>query len=181
MYGYSDADLASDAIVYKKRNNGTTANPVWWYEYKGVKDQVLWGASDNSTYVTLSGSKINVNNFKYAYADGDYYEAERNYLYVVPTNNVWAQNANLGDNPTDLRTITVQIEYYINTKDDKLAAGFAETKNVITKEVVLPSLANGKTYMLNLVLGLTSVKIEAEVSDWKVENVQADLPQNTAE
>jgi len=182
-YGYSDADLDPDAIVYRKRNNGTTANPVWWYEYKGTKSAVSWGASDNSTYVTLNASKINVNDFNYAYdTTGDYYEAERNYLYVVPTNAALGENfGNVTTNADKLRTITVQIEYYINTKDDKLAAGFAETKNIITKEVVLPSLSNGKTYMLNLVLGLTSVKIEAEVSDWKVENVQADLPQNTAE
>lgn len=180
-YGYDDTDLAPAAKVYWKRNIGSTANPIWWYDYKGDKNAVSWGKSNKYTYVTLSGSKINANDFNYAYAPGDYYEAERNYLYVVPTNNVWEQNANLGKNPTDLRTITVQIEYYITTEDSKLNAGRAQTKNVITKEVVLPSLANGKSYNLNMVLGLTSVKVEAEVDDWKVENVQADLPQNTAE
>lgn len=180
-YGYTDADLPSDAKVYWRRNIGSTANPIWWYDYKGTKSAVSWGESNKYTYVTLSGSKINANDFKYAYAPGDYYEAERNYLYVVPTNNVWKKNSGLGDNPEDLRTITVQIEYYITTEDSKLAAGRAQTKNVITKEVVLPNLANGKSYNLNLVLGLTSVKVEAEVDDWKVENVQADLPQNTGE
>ena len=120
----------------------------------------------------------------FTYPAGTYYGAERNYLYVVPTNNYIAVNTT---SPLDdseklaLRTIKVQIEYYITTKDDKLDGGFAQTMNVITKTVVLPSLENGKTYMLNLVLGLTSVKIEAEVDDWKVINVQADLPQNTAE
>jgi len=87
----------------------------------------------------------------------------------------------VSSNEEKLRTITLQIEYYISTEDSKLDAERAETKNVITKTVVLPSLANGKTYMLNLVLGLTSVKVEAEVDDWKVVNVQADLPQNTAD
>jgi len=119
----------------------------------------------------------------FTYPTGTYYEAERNYLYVVPTNNFIAvQSTPLSsEEEKALRTITVQIEYYITTTDSKLDGGFAQTKNVITKQVVLPSLANGKTYMLNLVLGLTSVKIEAEVDDWKVINVQADLPQNTAE
>ena len=88
---------------------------------------------------------------------------------------------NTGADVDALRTIKVQIEYYITTTDDKLAKGFAQTKNVVTKEVVLPSLANGKSYNLNLVLGLTSVKIEAEVDDWKVVNSQVDLPQNTGE
>jgi hypothetical protein len=70
---------------------------------------------------------------------------------------------------------------YITTEDSKLSDGHAQTKNVIEKDVVFPSLANGKSYNLNLILGPTSVKMEAEVDDWKVINVNADLPQNTAE
>jgi hypothetical protein len=101
---------------------------------------------------------------------------------VVPTNNVSIIRT-LAD-PADevkLRTVRVKIEYYITTEDSKLGAGRAQTKNVIEKDVVFPSLANGKSYNPNLILGLTSVKMEAEVDDWKVINVQADLPQNTAE
>ena len=141
-----------------------------------------WG-SGSTTYYIVEGQQVLASEIPFAYADGDFYEAERNYLYVVPTNA--ALDVNFGGvvpgNEATLRTITVQIEYYISTEDSKLNAGRAETKNVITKEVVLPSLSNGKSYMLNMVLGLTSVKIEAEVDDWKVENVQTDLPQNTAE
>ncbi len=180
-YGYNDAHLPATTILYKVNGTGTDT----WYEYVGTKTAtgIDWENGTN-TYVTLNGSKINVNAFDYAYDPaGTYYEAERNYLYVVPTNA--ALDANFGGvTSTDekaLRTITLQIEYYISTEDDKLATERAETKNVITKEVVLPSLANGKSYMLNLILGLTSVKVEAEVDDWKVINVQADLPQNTAE
>ena len=144
-----------------------------------------WAAAGSSiynpatTYCSIVTTVVPLSSIAFTYPDDTYYEAERNYLYVIPTNNVWKQNTGLGDNPETLRTITVTIEYYITTEDSKLAAGRAQTKNVVTKEVVLPSLANGKTYMLNLVLGLTSVKVEAEVSDWKVENVNADLPQNT--
>jgi hypothetical protein len=75
----------------------------------------------------------------------------------------------------------VKIEYYVTTEDSKIDGGYTQTKNVIEKDVVFPSLANGKSYMLNLVLGLTSVKMDAEVDEWKVINVNADLPQNTAE
>ena len=183
-YGYSDADLPADAKVYSKKNAGTSEDPVYYYEYVGTKTQATWSNSSTNTYVTLNASKINANTFNYAYATtGTYYEAERNYVYVVPTNILKTRNANLAgtDAEKNLRTITLEIEYYITTEDGKLDAKRAQTKNVITKEVVLPSLANGKSYMLNLILGLTSVKVEAEVDDWKVENVQADLPQNTAE
>ena len=137
---------------------------------------------NGKVYYELEAVQVPYTDLPYAYdpvgPSVSYYEAERNYLYVVPTNNV-AKNA--GADVDDLRTIKVQIEYYITTTDGKLAKGFAQTKNVITKEVVLPSLANGKSYNLNLVLGLTSVKIEAEVDDWKVVNSQVDLPQNTGE
>ena len=137
-----------------------------------------WDGDGSITYYTVKATKLSLSDIPFAYAAGTYYEAERNYLYVVPTNNV---AKNTGADVDDLRTIKVQIEYYITTEDNKLGAGRAQTKNVVTKEVVLPSLANGKSYNLNLVLGLTSVKIEAEVDDWKVVNSQVDLPQNTGE
>lgn len=137
-----------------------------------------WDGDGSTTYYTVKATKLSLSDIPFAYAAGTYYEAERNYLYVVPTNNV---AKNTGADVDALRKIKVQIEYYITTTDDKLAGGFAQTKNVVTKEVVLPSLANGKSYNLNLVLGLTSVKIEAEVDDWKVVNSQVDLPQNTGE
>lgn len=140
-------------------------------------------STSGTTFYRLNIQNVLAKDIPFTYS-GDIYEAERNYLYVVPTNA--ALNTNFGNVSTSsivdkLRTITVEIEYYITTEDDKLDAGRAQTKNVIKKAVTLPSLANGKTYMLNLILGLTSVKIEAEVDDWKVENVNADLPQNTGE
>jgi len=180
-YGYNDTNLPKDYVLYKVNGTGTAEDPTW-YEYAGTKKQITWDKNTN-TYVTLNASNINVNDLDYKYdASGTYYEAERNYIYVVPTNIIKTRNGAL--TPTEeqaLRTITLQIEYYITTEDNKVAGGRTQTKNVITKDVVLPSLANGKSYNLNLVLGLTSVKVEAEVDDWKVENVQADLPQNTAE
>ena len=178
--------IPSGAKIYQidaAANNGSEEAKAPTFEKNAAYSAGTWtGAAVNDKVYTLEATLLSLTEIPFAYS-GDIYEAERNYLYVVPTNNFNAVQASpLTDNEAKaLRTITVQIEYYITTKDDKLAKGFAETKNVITKEVVLPSLANGKSYMLNLVLGLTSVKIEAEVDDWKVENVQADLPQNTAE
>lgn len=117
------------------------------------------------------------------YKAGTYYKRDANYFMVVPTNNI--QNISTAITDLDelekLRTVRVKIKYYITTEDGNLSAGRAQTENVIEKDVVFPSLANGKSYNLNLILGLTSVKMEAEVDDWKVINVNADLPQNTAE
>ena len=185
---YSPAAFPYDTKVYTRTGAGTEVSP-YVYTYFGTRADITpWESGEElKKYYTISANKVNVKDIKFAY-DPDpantYYEAERNYLYVVPTNNYIAANtsAPLTDNEKlALRTITVQIEYYITTEDDKLNTLRAQTQNIITKTVVLPSLENGKSYMLNLVLGLTSVKIEAEVDDWKVINVQTDLPQNTAE
>ena len=114
------------------------------------------------------------------YAAGPYWTRDANYFMVVPTDNILAYN-NLTDKEIkDLHTVTVKIEYYITTEDAALNDGRAQTKNVVEKEVVFPSIANGKSYNLNLILGLTSVKMEAEVDDWKVVTVNGNLPQNTS-
>ena len=117
------------------------------------------------------------------YATGTYYKRDANYFMVIPTNNILKCGSSYLSASLDetLRTVRVKIEYYITTEDGNLQAKRAQTKNVVEKDVVFPSLANGKSYNLNLILGLTSVKMEAEVDDWKVINVQADLPQNTGE
>ena len=171
-------NLPAGTKFYTRTGAGTPASP---YVYANATPS--WGSS-TTHYYTVEGRKASCADIPFAYAAGTFYEAERNYIYVVPTNNLLALNSGIsaGDaNDLALRTIEVQIEYYITTEDSKLADLRAQTKNVITKKVVLPSLANGKSYNLNMVLGLTSVKIEAEVDDWKVVNSQIDLPQNTAE
>ena len=178
VYNSSKAEptLPSGTKFYTREGDGTTtpytytvATPTW--------------ESGSINYYTVEGRKASCSDIPFVYAAGDFYEAERNYVYVIPTNNILAVNTSAlsDDEELALRTIEVQIEYYITTEDSKLATGRAQTKNVVTKKVVLPSLENGKTYNLNMVLGLTSVKIEAEVDDWKVINSQVDLPQNTAE
>jgi hypothetical protein len=55
-------------------------------------------------------------------------------------------------------------------------------KNVIKKTVTVNSLTNNRAYNLKLILGLTSVKMEAEVADWQVDgSTEVYLPQNKAE
>ena len=54
----------------------------------------------------------------------------------------------------------------------------SQIENVISQDVVLKDFNNGKSYNLKLILGLTSVKVEAEVSNWEVGTVESNLPQN---
>lgn len=62
---------------------------------------------------------------------------------------------------------TVAITYTVRTKDANLDAGYSETTQTITKTVDFesPVLLN-KQYTLKLSLGLTSIKVDAEVANW---------------
>ena len=158
-----------------------------WYTYnegtkvytkEGKGNVITW--SGEGKYYRINATAVPSTEIPFAYADGTYYDKERNYFMVIPTNNV-ALNTGLSTAQDEaLRKVRVKIEYYVTTVDSKVEGGYTQTKNVIEKDVLFPSMANGKSYMLNLVLGLTSVKMEAEVDDWKVINVQGDLPQNTS-
>ncbi len=87
--------------------------------------------------------------------------------------------------PTGNTNITVKIKYYVQTIDANLAASGSvdgsRIENVITKTIPV-NLQNNKAYNLKLILGMTSVKLDAEVADWEVDgSTEVYLPQNTAE
>lgn len=84
--------------------------------------------------------------------------------------------------PTGETDITVKITYYVQTLDGKLAASGSvdgsRVENVISKTIKV-NLENNKAYNLKLILGLTSVKLDAEVADWQVDgSAEVNLPQN---
>jgi hypothetical protein len=99
--------------------------------------------------------------------------ANSKYFMVIPNNT---------DNTAKSVTLQVVITYDVITKDAKLADGYSEVENVITKAVTIPAFTNNKAYNLKLILGLTSVKLDAEVADWQVDgSTEVYLPQNTAQ
>lgn len=81
---------------------------------------------------------------------------------------------------TTSTTLNVKITYYVTTQDAKLAGGISCVKNVIDKDITFASgFACGLNYNLNIVLGMTTVKLEATVSEWAdPSNVDIDLPVN---
>ena len=61
----------------------------------------------------------------------------------------------------------VEIVYYVNTKDENLADGMSRVENNITKNLdTALTLDAGKAYKLVLTLGMTSVKLNAQVATW---------------
>lgn len=170
----ADPGATTHDAIYKKV--GTN------YQYYSAENVAMPGGEDFGAdeyyYLTITPAAITAASF--TYPDGDYYLPERSYLMVIPTNNVSNIATGLSaDDIEALKTVWVKITYYVTTEDGKLDAERSRIKNVIKKKVVLPSLENGKSYNLNLLLGLTSVKVEAEVGDWKEVYIQTDLPQNT--
>lgn len=96
-------------------------------------------------------------------------------IYVIPTN----------------EELKVTIVYDVETKDDNLAGYLADgvthgssIENQITKELKLSDgsdlqLEAGKAYTIKLHLGMTSVKVDATVTDWPVAgSTDVDLPSN---
>ena len=102
------------------------------------------------------------------------WKAIPNYFMVIPTN--WKSPQTAAD-----RKIKVKITYWVSTEDANLKDGIVYTKNEVEKEIELPSLDNGKSYNIKMILGMTSVKFEADVADWTTTDAEINLPQNTAE
>lgn len=105
-----------------------------------------------------------------------YYIAKPNYFMIVPNQTTKDPDATEAN-----RTLKVKITYYVSTQDGSLKDGIVYTKNEVEKDIVLPHLKNGVAYNLKLILGLTSVKVEAEVADWVTTEGVVNLPQNTSE
>lgn len=85
---------------------------------------------------------------------------------------------------TTAKPLKVKITYYTTTDDPNLAGGYTRVENVITKSISATDglkFEAGKAYTLNLVLGMTSVKVTATVADWDTgSSTQVDLPINVS-
>ena len=84
--------------------------------------------------------------------------------------------------PGDASKITgVEIVYYVCTEDSQLDGGVSVVENKISKDFATAlSIAKGKQYGLNLLLGLTSIDLTATVEAWDVITpaTDVDLPKN---
>ena len=83
---------------------------------------------------------------------------------------------------TTAKPLKVKITYYTTTDDPNLSGGYTRVENVITKSISATDglkFEAGKAYTLNLVLGMTSVKVTATVAGWDTgSSTQVDLPIN---
>ena len=87
--------------------------------------------------------------------------------------------------PQDLNetnTITITVDYDVVTKDDALDGKESKVNNVITSEpfYFTDGFTQGSAYRFVLHLGMTSVKVSAEVAEWnEEESIVVNVPINT--
>ncbi len=136
----------------------TVSGTTYTKTVAGVDGQYL-----DASNVTLEATPVTA-----TYTAGDYYTAlTPRYFMVIPSD--------LTPTPTE---INVKITYHVVTKDTKLTGNVSNVTNAITKTTSI-QLKNGKSYNLKLILGLTSVKLDATVKDWEVaDETEINLPKN---
>ena len=151
--------------------NNTTAFQSLWYDTSGTISFTVSGATLNSdiawktdaatTYSDVAG--VTTTEKKVIAQTGS--PAHDNYFMVIPSHA-----------DTQLQVV---ITYDVITEDANLSSGYSVVENVITKKVTIPALTNNRAYNLKLVLGMTSVKLDAEVAEWKTDGgTETYLPQN---
>ena len=147
-------------------------------------------ASDPSTYVTLdylidqTGSEGNQINAMFrepttavaAWTDLTMAGVDEVYAYNVFATEAYPLVLIPGTTPH----LKFTIEYCVRTQDTKLAKGFTEVWQKITKTVAFTApVESNKQYNIAMHLGLTSVKFDASVCDWdNGTTTKVDLPIN---
>lgn len=153
-----------------------------------VANQPNWeGKTGSTTTLVVNGAKLNDTILD----DGDGVQtvpgvtnAEKNLFADDKTFFTLIPNAvDDGDPLTDddvATNVTVEITYYVTTPDGALQDQYSRVQNVIKKTISFPTgFYAGKSYTIKIILGLTSVKLEADVEDWAVGTIEnVDLPQN---
>jgi len=147
-------NIAVDAVYYTRTGSDGA------YVYTWNKNETGAAITSGTYYEISSKADLAVDD----YAAGTYYTGLiPRYFMVIPTGN------------TDIK---VKITYAVVTKDEKLGVNLSDVENAITKETSI-NLQSGKSYNLKLILGLTSVKLDATVADWQVaDDTEIWLPKN---
>ena len=84
--------------------------------------------------------------------------------------------------PTQTISVKVRVKYTVTTADDKLEGEASVVENNITSDEFAFTFAQGKAYTFVLHLGLTSVKLDAEVAEWEeMGDYVVNVPNNFVE
>ena len=149
--------------------NNTTANTPKWEGATGSTDLALTVDGDNLNATLKDGGAATAASQPAGVTatatdvivDGKYYT-------VIPT--------------ATSTTVTVKVTYYVTTDDADLKDGYSRVENVISKDVTFASgFAAGTKNTIKMILGISEVKFEAEVTEWATgADTEVNLPVNNA-
>ncbi len=156
--------------------NNTVANEPKWEEKSGTSTTLVVDGAKLNAKILDSGSGVQTvegvtNTAKNLFVN------DKTFFTLIPN------AVNDGDPSTDddvPTNVTIEITYYVTTEDVALEDGYSRIQNVITKTISFPTgFYAGKSYGIKIILGMTSVKLEASVEDWAEGFIaHADLPVN---
>lgn len=147
-------------------NNTTASTPNWTDLSSKNLALSLTGEENLNAEIIDAGDKYDGQPSGVTGAKKRVLSKETENFYLIPSSN-------------ESIKFTVDITYYVTTKDENLNQGYSRIKNHITKEVSNISFEAGKAYSLLLVLGMETVKVSATVEGWgEGDENQVDLPIN---
>lgn len=155
--------------------NNTTANePLWTADGTGTLSLTLDGGNLNTKIKDAGATKAASQPDGVTATQQSLMTDDKTYFMFIP------------GTATSEKPLVVKITYYTTTDDDNLVGGYTRVENVITKQISADGglkFEAGKSYTLNLVLGMTSVKVSATVANWddKTTDTKVDLPINVTD
>ena len=149
-----DASTETDGVFYKTGNLTLTAANAddAWANKAGAQAFTL--ATDNFTATELSSATAKIDNLN----------KDDSYVMIIPQSTEFE----------------VYVEYTVTTTDASHPNNSSTIENKITTPVnTAINFEANKSYTLNLVLGMTSVKVNASVEDWTPgSTTPVDVPAN---
>ena len=163
-----DGDLTNDAIPFASKGTLDLATGVWTLS-EDAADKVTINQVIN-TAGTAPASALNTEIAEPATVAN--WAALPVGVKIAPKN-VYAtgqENSPLLFIPGATPKLQFTITYIVRTQDTKLAAGYSEVKQTVSKTITFgEAVKMNKKYNIIIHLGLTSVKFEATVADWSAD------------
>lgn len=146
--------------------NNTVANTPKWENLSGTSTTLVVTGDDLNVTIKDSGSDAVQTVEGVTASEKNVFVNDKTFFTLIPK--------------ATSTTVRVEITYYVTTADANLAAGFSRVQNVIYKDITFASgFQAGKSNNIKIILGLTSVKLEATVEDWiDLGDTDVDLPIN---
>lgn len=134
-----------------------------------VQEVEIYSYFNNSGKLNLNGAKWTDRAYSYTSYKliRDNFEAVADKVTITPTQLNNEESYMMLIPTAASNKVKVRVKYTVTTKDDKLTDGASVVENNITSDEFDFQFAQGKAYTFVLHLGLTSVKLDAEVATWE--------------